>query len=132
MNRILRWLPALGWAVLIAGLSHRPQLPAPPLAFEGLDKLAHGIAFGALAWLIAFGAGASTGRAVAWCVVGASLYGAIDEWHQSFIPPRQPDPLDWLADSAGALLAGAVWLRVRVRPRAPEGASEKDPAMGPD
>ncbi len=34
-----------------------------------------------------------------------SLYGATDEWHQSYIPGREADIADWLADIAGATLA---------------------------
>lgn len=35
----------------------------------------------------------------------ATLYGAIDEWHQSFIPNRAGVFTDVLIDSAGALIA---------------------------
>jgi len=35
----------------------------------------------------------------------ASLYGVTDEFHQSFVPGRMPDPVDWLVDTAGALAA---------------------------
>ena len=35
----------------------------------------------------------------------ASLYGISDEFHQSFVPGRTPDVVDWLADTSGALLA---------------------------
>jgi VanZ family protein len=31
-----------------------------------------------------------------------SLYGASDEWHQSFVVGRSSDILDWLADTSGA------------------------------
>ena len=34
-----------------------------------------------------------------------SLYGASDEWHQSFVPGRDADILDWLADTLGASIA---------------------------
>lgn len=46
-------------------------------------------------------------------VLGASLYavtfGATDEWHQSFVPGRDPSWGDFLADAAGAV-AGALTL----------------------
>jgi VanZ family protein len=32
-------------------------------------------------------------------------YGASDEWHQSFVPGRDADLLDLLADTTGGLLA---------------------------
>lgn len=41
-------------------------------------------------------------------VVLASLYGVTDEFHQSFVPGRMPDPADWLTDTCGAALGAAV------------------------
>lgn len=35
----------------------------------------------------------------------ASVYGVSDELHQSFVPGRTPDVMDWLVDTAGAALA---------------------------
>ena len=44
-------------------------------------------------------------------VVLVSLYGASDELHQSFVPGRSCDVLDWVADTAAAaLVAGAVFV----------------------
>jgi VanZ family protein len=40
-------------------------------------------------------------------LVLASLYGVSDEVHQMFVPGRNPDPLDWLTDTLGALV-GAI------------------------
>ena len=31
-------------------------------------------------------------------------YGALDEWHQSFVPGRDASVGDWVADSAGVIL----------------------------
>ena len=31
-----------------------------------------------------------------------SCFGALDEWHQQFIPQRSMDLLDWTADTVGA------------------------------
>jgi VanZ family protein len=36
-----------------------------------------------------------------------SVFGALDEWHQQFIPQRSMDLLDWAADITGAT-AGIV------------------------
>lgn len=35
----------------------------------------------------------------------ASAYAVTDEIHQSFVPLRTVDPMDWLADTAGAAIA---------------------------
>lgn len=36
------------------------------------------------------------------------LYGLTDEWHQSFVPGRAPDPMDIVNDIVGASLAMLV------------------------
>lgn len=38
----------------------------------------------------------------------ASLYGVTDEFHQSFVPGRTPDILDWLVDTCAATLAASL------------------------
>jgi len=43
----------------------------------------------------------------------ASLYGITDEFHQSFVPGRMPDPADWLVDTAGALTAVLIIVGLR-------------------
>lgn len=104
-------LPAVAWAGLIFLVSHqsRPPVQLPPFAYA--DKVVHAGVFGLLAalvarWLLVTGAAA---RRTLWLsILAASLYGALDEWHQSFVPGRDPDPLDWAADSAGAVLGAAI------------------------
>jgi VanZ family protein len=115
--------PALAWAALIFVLSHQSRLPValPPLAH--LDKVAHAAGYAVLAGLVARGllALGREGRRALWLAIAVcSLYGALDEWHQSFVPGRDPDPLDWAADTAGAGLGAAL---VVVLPRRKSRAS---------
>lgn len=42
-----------------------------------------------------------------------SLYGASDEWHQSFVPGRMSDTLDWLADTLGGIIFLSFYYRYR-------------------
>ena len=103
--------PALAWAALIFLASHRawPLPVAPP--FPHADKAVHALIFGLLAALTARAlraAGWGVRRALWTAVLAASLYGALDEWHQSFVPGRDADPRDWAADTAGALLGAAL------------------------
>lgn len=42
---------------------------------------------------------------VALATLMATVYGITDEWHQSYVPGRNSDPLDVVANFIGALLA---------------------------
>jgi VanZ family protein len=98
-------------AALFIG-SSGPGVDLPSV--RGGDKLLHAAAFGVLAaiaaWALARGRlDAATGRMLlaAWLI--SSAYGALDEVHQYFVPGRQADPADFLADAIGALAAaGAI------------------------
>lgn len=35
--------------------------------------------------------------------VALSLFGAVDEWHQGFVPGRFPSSADWIADTLGVV-----------------------------
>jgi len=49
---------------------------------------------------------------IAWLVV--VVYGASDEWHQSFVPGRDPAIYDWVVDSIGGTLGVLIaYLRRR-------------------
>ena len=99
------WLALVGYCGVIFFLSSQSSLPMP-MAFPNQDKLEHASAY-ALMSLLAWRAfkGMPCGRALPWLAVGfASLYGMSDEFHQSFVPSRDADVWDWLADTTGATL----------------------------
>ena len=102
---------AMAWMALIFYLSSQSSLPTPEL-FPQQDKVIHAVFYGILAILLlgGFRPGVTgytkTHRLLA--VLAASLYGISDELHQSFVPDRDADMLDWLADTTGAVVA--VWL----------------------
>ncbi|HXH64795.1 MAG TPA: VanZ family protein [Mariprofundaceae bacterium] len=107
----------LAYCSLIFWLSSRSTLPLPML-FAHEDKLVHAAAYALMGWL----AWRSFGHwsPAPWLLVGisvsfCSLYGAGDEWHQSFVPGRDADVFDWLADTLGATLAGVVLFRIQPR-----------------
>ena len=105
------WVPALAWAGLIFLLSSQPSPAVQPPSIPHGDKLAHAGAYAILAWLAAralLAGGTAPARALLLAVLLGSLYGASDELHQSFVPGRDADPLDWAADAAGALLGAAA------------------------
>jgi VanZ family protein len=95
---------------LIFLLSGQSKLPTLPTLF-GIDKVQHIGAY-AVFGLLLLRATALTGLKpyIRSFIIGA-LYGASDEFHQSFVPGRDMSGFDWLADVAGlaiALLAVAV------------------------
>ena len=120
--RRLAWLLPFAVAATLAALSHRSTYPLGIELPHGLDKVAHALAFGALAFALDFALVATRGdlpvyRRHLWVFLAAALYGAVDEWHQSFIPGRDASVGDWLADCAGAALGLAAaclpWFRSR-------------------
>lgn len=76
------------------------------------DKIQHASAYGALALLILSGLRTLSVRyAVGWAWLAVALLGALDEFHQTFIPGRNGDVLDWVADvGAAALVCLLYWL----------------------
>jgi VanZ family protein len=105
-----RWtLPVLWLAFILVGTSW-PNLQVGVPVF-GFDKIAHFIAYAVLAAL-SLRATLTLRRigTLLAVVVAVSLLGAVDEWHQSFIPGRSMSFLDWCADTLGAL-AGALAVR---------------------
>lgn len=107
----------LGWCLLIFWLSSRPVISTPPW-FEHQDKLFHATAYAIMGWLFwRWGRTAPSRPAATVAVAGmlfCSLYGASDEWHQSFVPVRDASVGDWLADTLGAALALALLYRRNV------------------
>jgi VanZ family protein len=117
--RRLWWLAAAAWAGLIFWLSSSSDAQGGFWLLELLpygDKLAHAVAFGALASFVYLASGRF------WLALAlASAYGVSDEVHQLFVAGRSPDARDWLADTAGAWLAlWAVRYLTRLRRRGAE------------
>ncbi len=64
------------------------------------DKLAHFCYYGTMAVLLAHG----LGRRWWWIpLLAIPVVGALDEWHQFYVPGRDSSVYDWIADSAGTV-----------------------------
>lgn len=101
------WAPVALYMALIFGLSSISQLPQLP---EGSDKNLHALLYSGLGALLvralAGGWRAHITLMTAITATGISaLYGVSDEFHQRFVPLRQVESLDVLADSIGAAVA---------------------------
>ncbi len=107
-RRLLLAVPAVAFAVLIFVLSSLPGVDVPSVVVPLSDKWLHAAeyaAFGLLLLLAAWGLGSWR-----WTVafVAGAAYAAFDEFHQSFVPGRVADLMDWGADVLGLLVAIAV------------------------
>lgn len=118
------WLPVTLYAGLIfyfSSLPH-PEEYLPSLLAELGDKLLHVLEYGALGILCyrAFRHAAgpwAAGSALFLAILASAGYGLTDEVHQAFVPFREPDGWDLLADAVGATLAAYGWHRA-VEPEA--------------
>ena len=118
------WVPVILYAGLIVTLS---SMSTPhthfPRWFDGIsDKIWHALEFAVLAILchraFLYGVGSRVGAyAVPLAIVAAILFGATDEVHQYFVPLRQADGLDLLADATGAILGVKIWEGIAPRLR---------------
>lgn len=114
MRLIIRIVPMAVVMGTIFLLSHQPGDSLYLPTFQGADKLAHMVAYAALAGTVlwAFGKqGMERLQSTALMTVLFCLfYGLSDEFHQSFIPHRSVSGLDIAADVTGAALLAALWL----------------------
>lgn len=98
----------LAYCGLIFFLSSRSTLPVSEDLFANEDKLFHAGGYAIMAWFawrtFTHRLGSSSSVAAA-AFLFSSIYGISDEWHQSFVPQRDPDIWDWVADSTGSLCA---------------------------
>ena len=103
---MIAWLPAALWALGLFLLSEVRGTPSAVEAFLPVpDKLVHLVLYLAFGGSLAWAKRASrTEVPHALLLVLGAVYGAIDEWHQSFVPGRTPEFSDWLADLAGVLV----------------------------
>ena len=110
-----RAVPAIGVASLIFILSHQPGDTLDLPSFPGIDKAGHAVIYGLLSLACHFAVG-DLPRRIGWrerlsVILFCALYGVSDEWHQSFVPFREPSLADLVADAGGALAAslGLGW-----------------------
>ncbi len=108
------WGPVVLYAGLIFFLSAQshPGRYVPSFLFGIGDKVLHAVEYGILAVLLyrAIKHTISTRWAMSLAIVSAMAYGITDELHQWFVPHRQADLLDLLANTIGATFLVALWV----------------------
>ncbi len=105
------WIwPVVVAATIILASSRAVTAPGFTRWFPHFDKVTHFFIYGLLATLTLRALGSR--RWAPWLAITAvSLFGASDEWHQSFVPGRSCEVADWVADTLGAALAVSLYRR---------------------
>ncbi|MEX0829065.1 MAG: VanZ family protein [Nitrospirales bacterium] len=107
------WVPVFLYCAFIAYLSSQsyPSRHLPTFVFDFSDKLMHGIEFGLLGILLfrAFHPTHGTSRSIGLAIISAVAFAVSDEIHQWFVPHRQADMWDILADTLGATSFVVTW-----------------------
>jgi len=98
----------LAFIFALSSIAHPPELP------NGSDKRLHAVLYAGLGMLLARALAGGLTRTVTrgmvvTTTVLSGLYGVSDEIHQIFVPPRQVEVLDVVADTIGGAL-GAIAL----------------------
>ena len=102
------------WAVIVAVLLLLPgdDLPKKEL-FKGFDKVVHVLLFGILSFLFV-SIWEQRSSNIDWRIILISflvsfVYSTLLEYLQNFIPGRQYDLIDLLANSTGIVLGLTIW-----------------------
>jgi VanZ family protein len=115
----------MAFIFVLSSISSPPELPG-----RNLDKVVHAFMYAVLGALLVRALAGGWDRPVTLrmalvAVLLATLYGLTDEIHQAFVPARQSDPIDLVADGLGAAVAAAAMyagiIRGRHGPGGPDG-----------
>lgn len=106
-NFLVYWAPPVLYAALIFLVSARSEFKLADRRLLVFDKAAHFFEYGILALLVFRALIHSRMRMnpvwknALWAFAFVTLYAFTDEWHQSFVPNRHADVMDWLMDTLG-------------------------------
>ena len=121
MRRALLWGPPIVYMAVIFGFSSQSD-PMPYVTQHVWDKLLHLTEYAGLAVLFAravAGEGLTAASAVVAAIVLTSAYGASDELHQAFVPHRDSDVRDWVADTLGSVVGASAFVALSTASRPP-------------
>ncbi len=109
------WIPVFLWLALMLAVSSLPGKELPEADIPFADKAAHFAEYLVLGLLMfrAVSLGPKNivlAKQLILSIIIISAYAAFDEWHQSFIPGRSADVLDFIADAAGAFCGMIIYI----------------------
>jgi VanZ family protein len=138
MKKVPALLPAVLYYALIFYLSDQPHVRIP-ISFPLIDKILHTVLYAGFGLCLSFALARFDRKTAApryaLLILLGLVLGGLDEFHQSFVPGRSPDPADAAADVLGVLIGGMAYRRLsrtafgRSRPGLfpPPEKSEADP-----
>ncbi|MFZ5933134.1 MAG: VanZ family protein [Patescibacteria group bacterium] len=124
MKKILKlWVPAFLWAAVIFLFSSFPTSKTSEIYWQDfiVKKSAHIVEYGIFAILLyraLKNSGVEKKNAGLIAILLAVIYGATDEYHQSFTPGREPRVRDIFFDTIGSVLA--IYYLWNLLPKAPQ------------
>jgi VanZ family protein len=106
-KRLWFWAPAVIWVGITFVVSHQPVVHIP---FGAPDYVAHGLNYSVLGLLLILALSNGNWRTITpWLLVSAVVLAIVlgigDEFHQSFVPGRDTEVKDVIADGVGAAVA---------------------------
>ena len=108
------WAPVLLYCGIIVYLSSQshPSQQLPSFLFGMSDKLLHALEYGILGILLYRAFHQTTGAvgSIILSIIFVIIFGISDEIHQWFVPNRQADTWDLLADTFGATFFILTWV----------------------
>ncbi|MCM2317371.1 MAG: VanZ family protein [Thermoanaerobaculia bacterium] len=103
---VARFVPATVYAAAIVFAS---SIPGEQIAFQLDDRVAHFVEYFVLGLLLSFAAAGvrgGTGRLASVAILAfVAVFALADEYHQSFVPQRDPSIRDWVFDMLGTSAA---------------------------
>ncbi len=113
-KRILFSLPAFAFMAVIFILSSLQNVHIPQLSFQLGDKLLHLTAYFVLGIALHFFflgnfLNLSDKKIILWILIVGAIYGVTDEVHQYYVPGRQLEFLDWVADILGIAISLSLY-----------------------
>ncbi len=108
------WLPVIAYAILIFWLSSLEKPLGIELEIANIDKLIHLLEYAVFGFLLIRAIRGSDARlsvsvAVAMAFAIGTLYGLIDELHQTVVPGRFAEVSDFIFDSLGTFIGAMIF-----------------------
>ena len=103
------------YMVLILSISAIPTNIIPALGFRHADKIAHFFEYSILGFLAVQSFKPLNGYHLFYIIFSGFIFGAFDEWWQSFISDRCTSIFDLIADNVGMLVGSTIFYKLSTK-----------------